>query len=92
MTLGALRLQSPFAHYRIGFYLTLLNNSLTTTRSEESVHKSWVLLSIGPVMPNVGLAKLDLYKGSGLKLFLRTMREYFSRRIIKAHGASLTKP
>jgi hypothetical protein len=33
-----------------------------------------------------GLAKLDLYKGSGLKPFLRTMREYFPRRIIKAHG------
>jgi hypothetical protein len=38
------------------------------------------------------LAKLDLYEGSGLKPFLRTMREYFSRGIIKAHEASLTKP
>ena len=31
------------------FYLTFLDNSLTTTRSEESVHESWVLLSIGTV-------------------------------------------
>jgi hypothetical protein len=29
-----------------------------------------------------GLAELDLYEGSGLRPFLRTMREYFSRRII----------
>ena len=29
-----------------------------------------------------GLAKLDLYKGSGLRPFLRPMCEYFSRRII----------
>lgn len=72
-----------FAYYRIGFYLTFLDNSLTTTRSEESVHESWAASKYWyGGCQTWGLTKLDLYEGSGLRQFLRTMREYFSRRII----------